>query len=170
MNRPKLKIYKSRFDIIIEYLTIALILGSVLLIAVLYSKLPEMVPIYFNWPTVDENGFGTKDLLRISPVICTGIGLGIYKLTQYPWQLNYPTPINPENAKYNYRHTSQMLRVLNLLVALLCFFVTLFSILDGLGFSNKIEKYLNPVLFILITGIPVLYLIKIILNNKKSKK
>ena len=166
MNRPKIKIEKSITDKSIEILTFLLILCSCILIGIYYNQLPEKLPIHFNWPSKDENGFGTKDLLWASPIICGIIGIGIYKLNQYPWIFNYPTEIDENNAEYNYRQATQMLRILNLLIGFLCLSLTLMSILDGLGIENKLDKYLGPLLPILLIGLPVFYLIKILMNKK----
>lgn len=166
MNRPKIKIEKTVADKSIEILTFLLILGSGILIGVYYNQLPEKLPIHFNWPSKDKNGFGTKDLLWASPIICGIIGVGIYKLNQYPWIFNYPTEIKARNAEFNYLQATQMLRILNLLIGLLCLSVTSMSVLDGLGIENGPDKYLGPLFPILLIGLPIFYVIKILINKK----
>ncbi len=165
MNRPKIKIEKTVADNLIEIVTFLLILSSGILIGIYYNQLPEKLPIHFNWPSKDENGFGTKDLLWASPIICGIIGIGIYKLNQYPWIFNYPSEIDENNAEYNYRQATQMLRILNLLIGFLCLSVTLMSVLDGLGIENELDKFLGPLFPILLIGLPILYVIKILMNK-----
>jgi len=166
MNRPKVNIEKTVADKSIEILTFLLILGSGILIGIYYNQLPEKLPIHFNWPSKDKNGFGTKDLLWASPIICGIIAFGIYKLNQFPSTFNYPTEIDNNNAEYNYRQATQMLRILNLLIGFLCISVTLMSVLDGLGIENGLDKYLGPLFPILLTGLPILYVIKTLVNKK----
>ena len=48
MNRPKIKIEKTRVDKSIEILTFLLILSSGILIDY-YNQLPNKLPIHFNW-------------------------------------------------------------------------------------------------------------------------
>ena len=166
MNRPKIKIEKTVADKSIEILTFLFILVSGVLIGIYYNQLPEKLPIHFNWPSKDKNGFGTKDLLWASPIICVIIVVGIYKLNQYPWIFNYPTKITARNAEFNYRQATRMLRILNLLIGLLCFSVTTISVLDGLGIENGLDKYLGPFFPILLIGLPIFFVIKILMNKK----
>lgn len=166
MNRPKIKIEKTIIDKLMEILTFLLILGSGILIWMYYNKLPEKLPIYFNWPSKDKNGYGSKDLLWASPIICGIIGIGIYKLNQHPWIFNYPSEIDKNNAKYNYRQATQMLRIINLLIGFVCVSLTLMSILDGLGIENGFSKYLGSLFPILLIGFPIFYLIKVLMNKK----
>lgn len=166
MNRPKIKIKKTKIDITIEVLTFMLILSSVVLIGIFYSQLPDKIPIHFNWPAKDKNGFGTKDLLWASPIVFGIIATGIYKLYQYPWIFNYPTEIDNKNAEYSYHQVTAMLRLLNLLIGLLCMSITLMSVLDGLGIENGLDEYLMSLFAILLVGIPILFISKIVMNRK----
>jgi uncharacterized membrane protein len=165
MNRPKIIIKKNNIDKAIEILTFTLILISALIIGIFYGQLPEKLPIYFNWPSKDENGFGTKDLLWTNPIICGIIGIALYKLNQYPWIFNYPIKINEKNAEYNYKMATLMLRILGLLIGITGILMTLTSILNGLGNNTDFDKYLYPFLSIVYIGLPIIYLIKILLKK-----
>lgn len=162
MNRPKITVEKSLADSIIEIITFLSILGSVVLIVAYYNQLPEKLPIYFNWPSKDKDGFGAKDLLWASPVICGIIVIGIHMLNKFPQIFNYPVTINEENAAYNYKLVTQMLRILNLLIGLLCLAITLLSILSALDIETNLLYYfvmLSPALLI---GLPFFYVIKMV--------
>ncbi|HKL90304.1 MAG TPA: hypothetical protein VJ880_03890 [Allomuricauda sp.] len=165
-NRPKISIEKNGIDKSIEIFTLILILSSVCIIGFYYNQLPEKLPIHFNWPSKDKNGFGTKDLLWANPIICGIIAVGIYKLNKYPWIFNYPTEIDEDNAEYSYRQASKMLRFLNLIIGFSCLSLTLMSVLDGLGIENELDKYLGPLFPILLIGLPIGYLIKSFTNRK----
>lgn len=169
MSRPKIKIKKTKFDITIEILTFILILVSAILIGYFYSQLPDKLPIYFNWPSKDENGFGEKDLLWTSPIICGIIGIAIFKLNQYPWIFNYPTDLKPEDAEINYRIATRMLRIINLIIGFTCFVLTLFSILAAQDKLNGLDRFLFPTLPILLFAPIIYYLIKTYRVNKKLK-
>ncbi len=166
MNRPKIKIEKSKLDKSIEGLTFLLIVISAVLIGMYYQQLPEKLPIHFNWPSKDKNGYGTKDILWASPIICGVIAAAIYKLNQYPWVFSYPTAINENNAKYNYKMSTQMLRVIGLIIGVMCLFLTSTSILNGLGNKTEFGNYFEPFFPILLVGIPIFYMIKILINKK----
>lgn len=169
MTRPKLKTEKCFLDKAIETLTFLLIAVSAVLLAYYYNELPDHVPIDFNWPSKDENGFGSKGLLWTSPIICGIIVIAIYKLNQYPWVFNYPSEITEKNAEYNYKMATKMLRIIGLIIALICFVLTVTSILNGLGDTTNFEKYFVPLLPISLIGVPVFYVI-IMLIKKKGKR
>src|SRR5690554_2305763 len=168
MNRPKLKIEKSILDKLIEILTFLLIVVSAALIGIYYNQLPEKLPIHFNWPSKDENGFGAKNLLWTSPIICGIIVLAIYKLNQYPWIFNYPAEINEKNAEYNYKMSTQMLRIIGLIIGFISFVLTVTSIMSGLGNTTDFEKYFVPLFPILLIGVPVFYVIIMLIKKKKD--
>ena len=167
MTRPKIKIEKTTIDKSIEVFTFLLKIGSAILIGYFYNQLPEKIPIHFNWPSKDENGFGTKNLLWTSPIICGIITIAVFKLNQYPWIFNYPTEINDKNARYNYKQATLMLRIVGLLIALLCFTVTVLSLLDGLEVENNLNNYLTPLFPILLIATPIFFAIRILILNKK---
>ena len=169
MNRPKITIEKNILDKAIEILTVMLIIISAVIIGIYYNQLPEKLPIHFNWPSKDKNGFGSKDLLWVSPIICGIIGLAIYKLNQYPWIFNYPTEINEQNVRYNYKMSTQMLRIIGLIIGFMCLSLTLISILNGLGNTTEFEKYFQPLFPVLLVGIPIFYIIKIVMNKKSRQ-
>jgi|SRR5690554_921827 len=167
MTRPKIKIEKTTIDKSIEVFTFLLIIGSTILIGYFYNQLPEKIPIHFNWPSKDENGFGTKNLLWTSPIICGIITIAVFKLNHYPWIFNYPTEINDKNARYNYKQATLMLRIVGLLISLLCFTVTVLSLLDGLEVENNLNNYLTPLFPILLIATPIFFAIRILILNKK---
>lgn len=160
MNRPKLKIKKSGFDIGIETLTFLFIFVSVILIIKFYNQLPEKLPIYFNWPSKDINGFAPKSSLWVSPIISGLLCVGIFILNKYPWLFNYPSNLKPENAALHYKMATRMMRVIGLVIGLSCLVLTYFSILAGFNNLNGLDRYLFPTLPILIFAPLVYYLIK----------
>ena len=159
MNRPKFKVEKTGLDIFLEILIIVVIILSAVLISYFYNQLPEKLPVYFNWPSKDKSGFGTKDLLWTSPAISGLIAFGIYKLNQFPWIFNYPTQITKDNALNNYKIATLMLRILTLMIAITFFLFTVASILNGLGNKTDFNKYFYPLFPIIMTGFPLVYLI-----------
>ncbi|WP_445382998.1 hypothetical protein [Robiginitalea sp. IMCC43444] len=165
MSHPKIKIKKNKFDRVLEILSLVLILSSALIILMYYNHLPEDLPIHFNTPQKDSHGYGNKSVLWELPIILGIIVLIITKLSQYPWVFNYPIRIKPENVEYNYKMASQMLRVLGTAISFTCFSLTLTSILNGLGFYPELESYLSPFLIGLLFGIPLVYLVIILMKQ-----
>ena len=166
MTRPKINIEKKWFEKVIEILTFGLFILSAIVIGIYYSDLPEKLPIYFNWPRKDENGLGTKDLLWVSPITFGIIGLVIYRLNKSPWIFNYPTEINEKNAERNYKYATQMLRILGFTIGIVCLSLTLSSISNGLGNNTDFDKYLYPLLPIILILVPIVCIVKMITDKK----
>lgn len=169
MNNFQIIIKKTISKKSVEALTFLLILISIILIGMFYSELADKIPIYFNWLSKDANGLAVKNLLWAIPLICSIIGIGIYKLQQYPKTLNYQNEKTTEYVKYSYRQTKQMMRILNLLIGFLCLSLTLMSILDGLGIENNLNHYLKPLAITLFIGMPIFYIIKILRKTKTKE-
>jgi len=160
-NRPRIDIEKSQTDILLEILTFMLIGGSALLIGCYYNQLPDQIPIYFNSPSKDANGFGSKSLLWRSTLICGIIVIALYILNRFPHIFNYPVKITDENAAYQYKQATQMIRVLNLLIGILCLAITATSIANGLGSQLDFDLFLNTLFPFLFIGVPLYFLIKL---------
>lgn len=63
MKRPRIHPRKSKLHKTSEWLAGLFVPLSFLLIISAFKYLPEAIPIYFNWPSKDENGMGHKELL-----------------------------------------------------------------------------------------------------------
>ncbi|RSK41353.1 DUF1648 domain-containing protein [Mangrovimonas spongiae] len=160
MQRPKIKVPKTSFDITIEITTCCLLAFSAIIIAYHYVQLPNKVPIYFNWPSKDANGMGAKNLLWVSPIISSIICLAVFKLNQYPWIFNYPTTLTQDNAKQHYKLSTRLLRWINLIVAISCLALTFATIATVLYPSLSINNFLFPALPVLFFLPLLLYLIQ----------
>lgn len=170
MTRPKIKIEKTKLEKSMELLTFLLILSSVVLVWMYYTQLPEKLPIHFNWPTKDQNGFGPKVLLWVSPFVCGIIAIVLYKLNQFPWLFNYPIEIDEKNASHYYRLSTQLLRILNVFIGFLCLSVTIMSVLDGLKIDHNLGNYLGPLFIVLFVGLPVWFVVTVVRSKKKFHK
>lgn len=169
MNRPKITLPKTRFDRLLEGMTWALLLGTVLILGSYYGSLSENIAIPFNWPSKDENGFASKDTLWASPLIYGILILGIHQLNRFPWLFNYPTTITKENAAYQYKQATRLLRFLNLVIGFLCFSLTLVAILQGLGIVQDLDRFILPIFLSILFGLPLLYLLRLVFYGKSKK-
>jgi len=168
-KRPRIEIEKSQTDILLEILTFMLVAGAAGLIGWYYNQLPDQIPIYFNWPTKDTNGFGSKGLLWTSTFILGVIVIGLFILNRFPHIFNYPVKITAENAECQYKLATQMIRILNLLIGFLCMVLTATSIANGLGSETDFDFYLNIFFPILLIGVPIFFAIKMFRQKEKSK-
>lgn len=160
MNSVRIEIVRKTWEKVLEILPFLLVAGTALLISVYYQKLPEQIHLQFNWLAADANGLASKNHIWAVPIISALIVAGIYKLTKYPWLLNYSVQINEQNAVYYYQQAIRILRFLSLALGVGCFALISLSIAESLGISNVIFDYAIPLLCTLLIGISVFYILK----------
>ena len=166
MARPKIEIPATGVSKVLELLTLLSVLLTIGFIAFYFSSLPEMIPIYFNWPS-KVDGFATKNILWTCPLFSVIIGLTIHKLSRTPWILNYPVSITRKNAETNYKLASGMLQIMSLLISIAFLCLSLMSIYAGLGKPLGWENHFFVLFSILMVLIPAGY---VILSHYKLKE
>jgi hypothetical protein len=110
-KRPKVKIWLTVFDIIIEIAGFVALLAIWIFLAASYSKLPEVIPVHFNvLGQADE--FSEKNSIFRLPVIVTVLFAGMTILSRFPHICNYPVRITENNVIWQYRNMTRMIRCL----------------------------------------------------------
>lgn len=161
MKRPKIHLRSTKWLKILEWLSILFVFFSFLLIFIFFSRLPESIPIYFNWPSKDSNGMGNKELLWAVPLI-TGVLVGLLLfLSRFPWLMNYPVRITEENAERNYQVSAALLRTIAVAIAVMGLLIILASVIAGMGSNDLFGNYLMRTTSILLLSITAFYFIKL---------
>lgn len=125
-RRPRLKIYLSKFDVIIELLSIMMLILLAALTFVSYKNLPDTIPVHFNIAGQADR-FGSKKEIFDLPLIAIAIYTLITILNKFPHIFNYPTQITEANALRQYKNATRLLRYLKLIIVsifLLIFYFT----------------------------------------------
>jgi uncharacterized membrane protein len=160
-GKPRIKPVKSKAQVFVEILTFILVMATFAMIAINYVSLPDRIPIHFNWPGKDAEGFGSKSYLWYTPITVAIIVALLSFVNRFPWWMNYPLQITEENAEIQYELSTQMIRMLTFAVAIVGLFVTSASIFEGLGYNVAWAKAFSPLLPLFFFGIPVFYFIKL---------
>ncbi|HYD91359.1 MAG TPA: DUF1648 domain-containing protein [Flavobacterium sp.] len=117
-KRPKIKVPFTTADKALEVSGgIALLLLWALVIY-FYPKLPDIVPIHFNF-NGEADGFGDRQTMFLLPVIGTLLFMVLTALSLYPHTFNYPVKITEDNALRQYTIAVRMMRFLKLGVIIL---------------------------------------------------
>ncbi len=111
INRPKTKPPLKSIDYLLEILAITCVVFICVQCLYYYNNLPETIPLHFDI-TGKVDGYGTKNLLFISPIIASALYLGLNVLNRFPWVFNYPVLINENNAIIQYRIASRTFRII----------------------------------------------------------
>jgi uncharacterized membrane protein len=139
-NRPKIKLERKLFDVIVDRKNWALLIAFWAYILFSYSTLPDSVPTHYNFKG-EIDAYGSKKMLFLLPVIATIISVGFHFLVKVPHIFNYIITITEQNANVQYQLATRMLRVLKLFIT-----ITFFSL--AFTTTNHIAFWLVPVLII----------------------
>lgn len=166
MTRPRIEIRTTFLTRVQQFLIYLFLLVSITILAINYNRLPDSVPIFFNWPS-KENGYGSKSILWSVPIILGAISWLLLRLANRPWILNYPTRITLQNAKAQYTIAAQMLRLLSFLIAFACLALILISVTNTENGLSQIIERIYWVLPFLFFGLPLFFVLKLSLRRDK---
>jgi uncharacterized membrane protein len=111
-EKPKVNIEKSKFEMIINWLSVLLIAGTFIYIASVWSELPDKMPSHFN-AVGEPDDWSGKGSVLILPVISSLMFMLIYFLAKVPHFHNYPVKVTEQNAERLYKISNRMLVMLN---------------------------------------------------------
>lgn len=158
-NRPRIKVEWDRLDYMMEIAGWFLLAAALFITIYFYPKLPDIVPSHFN-AAGEADGWSGKGTIWISPAIAFVLFMGIRILTNYPHHLNYISPITEENAEYQYRLATRLLRSINLVIAGLFFYIQWSIVNTALGKWEGSGKWFLPMFIMLIGSITIFYIVK----------
>jgi uncharacterized membrane protein len=151
-KRPKIRIWLTLFDLIIEIAGLVAVLAIWILLLATYSRLPDVIPIHFNSLGQVDN-FGEKSEIFMIPAIATVLFVGMTILSRFPHVFNYPVKITENNAFMQYRNAARMIRCLNLSIVLVFEYIVLHTVLNT---GKSIGIWFAPFSLALIF-VPVIY-------------
>jgi uncharacterized membrane protein len=158
-KRPKIKIYYSIYEVIIELISIIAIFINVYLLLKYYKVLPNVIPTHFSGTGLPD-GYGSKS----SILILAGINFIMYIvltiLSRFPRVYNYIKPITKENAEYQYKCARQLIIIIK------AEFVVIFTYIGWRSIKVALEKVSGlgtgflPVILVVIFGTLAIYIRK----------
>ena len=154
-KRPKIKIWLTIFDLILEITGAVAVLAIWILLLATYSKLPEIIPKHYNG-LGQVDAFGDKNEIITLPVITTILYAGMTILSRFPHVFNYTVSITEDNAVFQYRNMARMVRCLNLGIVLFFGSMLLQTIRHAFGNAAGLGIWFIPV-FLGIIVVPMIY-------------
>lgn len=168
-KRPKIKVNTTKTDIAIE------LLGGFVIVAIWvftlfnYSKLPEQIPVHYN--VIGEvDSFGGKEHILTLPLVATILFTGLTILNKYPHTFNYPTTITSENAYFQYKKATQLIRFLKLVLAIIFGLIAFETIQNTENDTKNLGIWTLPTTLALLFLPIFYYLIKATKNEKEDKE
>jgi len=154
-----MKIKLDTTDNISEFVSASIILSSLCLICFSLPKLPDTVPIHFNFSGEPDN-YGSKYMLLLGPFIAFPIYALMTYLSLHPefyeYRMNKSVPLEEQ-----YKMTSKMARSIKLILMPLFFVITLFMLKSAKEKSIGTSEMIWLSLFIpLIFGVIIYWVVK----------
>ncbi len=146
-DRPKLALQKTGTDLLVERLTFLILICMWINVIVSYRSLPQVIPVHFDFSGKPDR-YDNKFMIFLLPFIVTIIFAGLYFLCGYPHKFNYPSVITVENAEKQYRLSTRLIRVINLIVVVAFSYITVKVIHDSKQPGSILDWWFVPVLIL----------------------
>jgi len=156
-DRPRIRPEKEPLDFLLEITSLVAVIAMVVVTAMNYAALPHTIPTHFNGAG-QPDGYGGKGMIWLLPAITIIMYSVLSVVNLFPFRFNFPFNINEENAPRLYQHAMRSIRILNLLLVILFFYLTWQSISLANGKSGGLGLMFLP-LTIFVIIIFLLYMI-----------
>ncbi|MFJ8514034.1 DUF1648 domain-containing protein [Lysinibacillus xylanilyticus] len=154
MFRPILKLPKTKYEKIWDYIGGGLFVLSILYIFVMWGKLPEEIPGHFNGAG-EVDRWGSKIELLILPFIGLFLWILLGLLEKVPHMHNYPARLNESNVEAFYLNSRKGLNETKNLCLILFAAISFQMIRIALGEAENIGWWFLPIVLIVI-AIPII--------------
>jgi uncharacterized membrane protein len=134
-ERPHFDLPLTLTDRLLEGFAVVVLLALIALPVYYFDQLPDNLPKHYDLQGRPD-GWSHKSGLFLLPAIGLGLYILLTVLNRNPQNFNYLSKITPENAPYQYRNASRMIRVLKLMQLLLFLYLVVAVIRGGLGVQS----------------------------------
>jgi len=154
MDRPRIRIETTAFDLFLEglsLLALLILVGLPLLYwAQHWAQLPDSVPTHFD-AAGRPDSYGSKGSLLALPFLGIALYVVLSFIQQVPHTFNYPVKITPDNAEPLFRHAVRMIRLLKVIITLGFAFILYRVIHTVLGQAEGLGAWFLPVFLLAMT-------------------
>jgi uncharacterized membrane protein len=156
-----MKLKKTAWDWITEALSLALVLGTILYLIVMWKSIPDTIPAHYN-AAGEVNRWGGKSELLMLPIIGGILYFFITLIQQYPQAWNTGVTVTEENRERVYRILRNLIGTTKLMMLLVFSSLT---VLSSLGLALPIW-YLG-VFLVLLFGSITFFIIQLSKERQK---
>ena len=156
-----MKLKKTAWDWITEALSLALGIGTILYLIVMWKSIPDTIPAHYNAAGEVNRGGGKSELLML-PIIGGMLYFLITLVQQYPEAWNTGVTVTEENRERVYRILRNLIGTTKLMMLLVFSSLT---VLSSLGLSLPIW-YLG-VFLVLLFGSITFFIIQLSKERQK---
>ncbi|MGE6514926.1 DUF1648 domain-containing protein [Lysinibacillus sphaericus] len=154
MYRPVLKLPKTTYEMMWDYIGGGVFVVSILYIIVMWGKIPDEIPAHFNGGG-EVNRWGSKIELFILPFVGIFLWVLMGLLEKAPHMHNYPARLNESNVEQFYLNSRKILNEVKNFCLILFAFISFQMVRIALEKVETLGWWFLP--FVLIgTAIPII--------------
>ncbi|MFJ7915110.1 MULTISPECIES: DUF1648 domain-containing protein [Lysinibacillus] len=154
MYRPILKLPKTRYEKIGDFIGGGLFILSIFYIVVMWGQLPEKIPGHFNGAG-EVNRWGSKIELLILPFIGILLWILLGLLEKIPHIHNYPARLNESNVEAFYLNSRKILNEIKNLCLIIFTAISFQMVRIALGEAESLGWWFLP-LVLIVMAIPII--------------
>lgn len=164
MDAFKWKLPKSRIISRINFLSLLIIIGTIVYVILVYPGLPEEIPIHFNLLGEADSWGGKATILVMPFTLLTSMGLvyGFSKMPQY-----FHEGKLDERDKTRYLLVGKHLTIINLILALILFYIP-FSMTQIAHQRSALEPWILLILLVMM-GIITIRMVIVAPKKRRNK-
>ncbi|GAA0084694.1 hypothetical protein UT300007_11330 [Clostridium sp. CTA-7] len=149
---------------ILDIIGIILILALVIITFMYWLNAPDIVPTHYN-VRGEIDGYGSKNTIFFLLSIVIILYIGLYFLAKYPQIYNYAVKITPVNKEKQYNMATTFMRVLNVELVLIFFYIQLKQVTSISGNNKNLSMAFLPIELMVLFGSIAFYIYKSIKNK-----
>ncbi len=155
LERPKLKIEKTKSEMIWDLIGYLSYLGSIAFLIFIWNSLPDKVPAHFN-AAGEVDRWGSNTELLILPVIGALVAGSMQVVERFPQIHNYPERLNDDNARDFYLVSRKMTNQIKNISLIIFALISFESVAIALDWGSPFGNWLLPIILVGVT-IPIIY-------------
>lgn len=152
-----MKIKLDPADKIFEAVALLCVFATILLIAISYPTLPDVIPNHFDFKGV-PNQYGSKNTLWAIVAVSVFIYMLTGIISMFPESFNYPS--QKEDKVSQYKLGGKLLRSLKTCILLFITITTLYMLQSAKTDSAKNAVWLIPLILIIVFGNLIWFAVK----------
>ena len=151
-----MKIKKNKYDIIINFLSLLCLVGTVVFLIISWETIPAEIPGHYN-ATGEVDKVTDKSFLIVLLIVGWIIFIGLSVVEKFPQIWNTGVQVTEQNKEKIYRILKNMIGTIKLLVALMFSYLTLYS-----ATRKSLPLLFTPVFLILMFGSIALFIFQLV--------
>ncbi|GKX66422.1 DUF1648 domain-containing protein [Inconstantimicrobium mannanitabidum] len=152
----QIKIKRSRYDIVINFLSLLSLVGTIIFLIISWNTIPDQIPQHYN--AVGEiDKITTKSSLIVLLAVGWILFIGLCIIEKFPQICNTGIEVTEQNKEKVYRILKNMLGTIKLLIALVFSYLTLYST----NVKNLSHLFL-PTFLVLVFGSITFFIIQLV--------